>query len=115
MLQSKVKVLEKRDSDYSEASFKNSLKNDEAKKAKKSKSNSKSKNDDDDDEDDVDEKDLTEEEKDARDYQLQRGLSMVIAMTKMQMTVDDRRAVVDAENAEKEKAKESSKNKDSKK
>ncbi len=115
VLQSKVKVLEKRDSDYSEASFKNSLKNDEAKKSKKSKSNSKSKNDDDDDEDDVDEKDLTEEEKDARDYQLQRGLSMVIAMTKMQMTVDDRRAVVDAENAEKEKAKESSKNKDSKK
>ncbi|MBR4507314.1 MAG: S41 family peptidase [Alphaproteobacteria bacterium] len=103
VLQSKVKVLEKRDSDYSEASFKNSLKNDDAKKAKKSKSSdSKSKND---DEDDVDEKDLSEEEKDARDYQLQRGLSMVIAMTKMQMTVDDRRAVVDKENAEKEKTK----------
>ena len=34
---------------------------------------------------------------------------MVIAMTKMQMTVDDRRAVVTAENAEKEKAKEKAK------
>ena len=109
VLQSKVKVLEKSDSDYSEASFKNSLKNEDAKKTKKSKTtDSKSKKDDDDD-DDVDEKDLTEEEKDARDYQLQRGLSMVIAMTKMQMTVDDRRAVVTAENAEKEKAKEKAK------
>lgn len=109
VLQSKVKVLEKRDSDYSEASFKNSLKNEDAKKTRKSKTtDSKSKKDDDDD-DDVDEKDLTEEEKDARDYQLQRGLSMVIAMTKMQMTVDDRRAVVTAENAEKEKAKEKAK------
>ena len=109
VLQSKVKVLEKRDSDYSEASFKNSLKNDDAKKSKKSKSvDSKSKND---DEDDVDEKDLSEEEKDARDYQLQRGISMVIAMTKMQMTVDDRRAVVDKENAEKEKTKADTKKK----
>jgi len=115
VLQSKVKVLEKKDSDYSEASFKNSLKNDGAKKSKKNKNDSKSKADDDDD-DDVDEKDLTDEEKDARDYQLQRGISMVIAMTKMQMTVDDRRAVVDAENAEKEKAKEeAAKNKDNKK
>ena len=108
VLQSKVKVLEKRDSDYSEASFKNSLKNEDAKKTKKKTSDSdKSKSDDDDD--DIDEKDLSEEEKDARDYQLQRGISMVIAMTKMQMTVDDRRAVVDAENAEKEKAKEKAK------
>jgi carboxyl-terminal processing protease len=105
VLQSKVKVLEKRDSDYSEASFKNSLKNDEAKKSKKSK-DSDSKSDRDDDDEDVDYDDLSEEEKDARDYQLQRGISMVIAMTKMQMTVEDRRAVVTAENAEKEKAKE---------
>ncbi len=115
VLQSKVKVLEKRDSDYSEASFKNSLKNEDAKKTKKKSSDNKSSKDDDDDED-IDEKDLTEEEKDARDYQLQRGISMVIAMTKMQMTVDERRAVVDAENAEKEKAKADaeSKNKDKK-
>ncbi|MCQ2580959.1 MAG: S41 family peptidase [Alphaproteobacteria bacterium] len=107
VLQSKVKVLEKRDSDYSEASFKNSLKNEDAKKSKKTKSNdSKSGNKDDDDDEDIDYDNLSEEEKDALDYQLQRGISMVIAMTKMQMTVDERRAVVDAENAEKEKAKE---------
>ena len=106
VLQSKVKVLEKRDSDYSEASFKNSLKNEDAKKTKKSKSSddSKSRKNDDDD-DDIDFNDLSEEEKDARDYQLQRGISMVIAMTKLQMTVDDRRAEVDAENAERDKAK----------
>lgn len=112
VLQSRVKVLEKRDSDYSEASFKNSLKNEDAKKSKKSKS-SDAKNKDDDD--DVDEKDLTESEKDARDYQLQRGLSMVIAMTKMQMTAEDRRAKVDAENAKKEKAKSDAKKKENKK
>ena len=111
VLQSKVKVVEKRDSDYSEASFKNSLKNEEAEKKSKKKSSSskKSRSNDDDDDDDIDEKDLTDEEKDARDYQLQRGISMVIAMTKLNMTVDDRRAVVDAENAEKEKAKEKAK------
>ncbi len=114
VLQSKIKVLEKRDSEYSEASFKNSLKNADAKKSKKSKTtDSKSKQDDDDE--DIDEKDLTEEEKDARDYQLQRGISMVIAMTKMQMTVDDRRAEVDKENAEKEKAKADAKKKENKK
>ena len=113
VLQSRVKVLEKRDSDYSEASFKNSLKNEDAKKTKKSKSDEKKSFNDDDD--DIDEKDLTDEEKDARDYQLQRAMSMVIAMTKMQMTVDDRRAVVDAENAEKEKAKADAKKKENKK
>ena len=110
VLQSKVKVLEKRDSEYSEASFKNSLKNEDAKKSKKSKQEVKDKDGDDDD--DWDDKDLTDEEKDARDYQLQRGISMVIAMDKMQMTVEDRRAVVDAENAEKEKAKAEAKKKD---
>ncbi|MBR6752019.1 MAG: hypothetical protein IKL95_01980, partial [Alphaproteobacteria bacterium] len=104
VLQSRVKVLEKRDSDYSEASFKNSLKNEDAKKTKKTKTDDSKSRKDDEDEDDIDLNNLTEEEKDARDYQLQRGISMVIAMTKMQMTVDDRRAVVDAENAEKEKA-----------
>lgn len=110
VLQSKVKVLEKRDSEYSEASFKNSLKNEDAKKSKKS--NKEVKDKDGDDDDDWDDKDLTDEEKDARDYQLQRGISMVIAMDKMQMTVEDRRAVVDAENAEKEKAKAEAKKKD---
>ncbi len=103
VLQSRVKVLEKRDSDYSEASFKNSLKNEDAKKTKKTKTDDSKSRKDDEDEDDIDFNNLTEEEKDARDYQLQRGISMVIAMTKMQMTVDDRRAIVTAENAEKEK------------
>ena len=77
VLQSKVEVLEKRESNFSEASFRNSLKNEEAEKKAKSKSKS-------DKEDDLDDdKDLTDEEKDARDYQLQRGMEMVIAMSKM--------------------------------
>ena len=101
VLQSKVKVLEKRDSEYSEASFKNSLKNEDAKK-KKDKSE-KSESRDSDEDEDIDFLDLPQSEKDARDYQLQRGISMVIAMDKMRMTVDDRRAVVDAENADKAK------------
>ncbi len=111
VLQSRVKVLEKRDSEYSEASFKNSLKNEDAKKTKKTKSDDTKSRKDDDDDEDIDFNDLTEEEKDARDYQLQRGISMVIAMTKLQMTVEDRRAEVDAENAEKEKAQEKAREK----
>jgi len=76
VLQSKIEVVEKKESIYSEASFKNSLKNETAKKkaAKKDKG--------DDDEDDED-KELTDEEKDALDYQLQRGMDMVRAMAKM--------------------------------
>ena len=80
VLQSKIEVVEKKESTYSEASFKNSLKNDAAKKKNKDKDSKKSDKDDDDD----DEKDLTDEEKDARDYQLQRGIGMVIALAKMQ-------------------------------
>lgn len=80
VLQSKLEVLEKRESTYSEASFRNSLKNDAAeKKAKKKSEKSESKSSDDDDED----RELTDEEKDAKDYQLQRGMEMVIAMSKM--------------------------------
>ena len=79
-MQSKLEVLEKRESTYSEASFRNSLKNDAAeKKAKKKSEKSESKSSDDDDED----RELTDEEKDAKDYQLQRGMEMVIAMSKM--------------------------------
>ena len=61
---------------YSEASFKNALKNEEAKKkaAKKDKAE---------DEDEAEDKELTDEEKDALDYQLQRGMDMVRAMHKM--------------------------------
>ncbi len=72
VLQSKLEVVEKRDSDYSEASFKNSLKNDKAKKKGMKKS------------DDEEDKELTDEEKDAQDYQLQRGMDMVIALSKLQ-------------------------------
>ncbi len=73
VLQSKIEVIEKKESTYSEASFKNALKNEQAKK----KSDKKDK-----DEEDV--KDLTDEEKDALDYQLQRAMDMVVAMGKLQ-------------------------------
>lgn len=76
VLQSKLEVIEKRNSDYSEASFKNSLKNDKSKKSESKKT--------DDDED----KELTDEEKDAQDYQLQRAMDMVIAMGKIQERKD---------------------------
>ncbi len=80
VLQSKVEVIEKKESVYSEASFKNSLKNDAAKKKNKDKDTAKSARD---DVDEDDEANLTDEEKDARDYQLQRGIDMVIAMARM--------------------------------
>ena len=70
VLQSKLEVLEKRDSMYSEASFKNALKNEQAKKKSDKKS-------------DDDKEELTDEEKDALDYQLQRAMDMVIAMGKL--------------------------------
>ena len=76
-MHSKVEVLEKKESSYSEASFKNSLKNEQAEKKNKKK-------DKDDTDSDEEDKDLTDEEKDALDYQLQRAMDMVIAMSKMQ-------------------------------
>ncbi len=80
VLHSKVEVLEKRESMYSEATFKNSLKNDKSKKKNKKKS---AKDDKDTDDEDISFEDLTDEEKDARDYQLQRAMEMVIAMDAM--------------------------------
>ncbi len=82
VLQSEIKVLEKKESTYSEASFKNSLKNENAKKKQK-------KSDSDDENADVkaSDEELTDEEKDARDYQLQRGMNMVRAMAKMKSRV----------------------------
>lgn len=80
VLQSKIEVIEKKESMYSEASFKNSLKNDKSKKKDKKKSD---KGDSDADED-TPFAELSDEEKDARDYQLQRAMGMVIAMGKMQ-------------------------------
>ncbi len=70
VLHSKVEVLEKKDSMYSEASFKNSLKNEAAKKKDAKKG-------------DDDQEELTDEEKDALDYQLQRAMEMVVAMDKV--------------------------------
>ena len=78
VLQSKVEKIEKRESFYSEASFRNALKNEEAEKKAKKKAEKTDKKDDDDDD-----RELTDEEKDARDYQLQRGMEMVIALSKM--------------------------------
>ena len=75
VLQSKVEAIEKRESAYSEASFRNSLKNDAAQKKARAKEKSDKKDD--------DEENLTDEEKDARDYQLQRGMEMVIALSKL--------------------------------
>lgn len=80
VLHSKVEVLEKKESMYSEASFKNSLKNDKSKKKKDKKSDRK----DEEDDEETPFAELTDEEKDARDYQLQRAMEMVIAMDKMQ-------------------------------
>ncbi len=80
VLQSKVEVIEKKESMYSEASFKNSLKNDKSRKKDKKKSDA----DDSDSDDETPFEELTDEEKDARDYQLQRAMGMVVAMGKMQ-------------------------------
>ena len=80
VLQSKIEVIEKKESMYSEASFKNSLKNDKSKKKDKKKADK----DDSDADDETPFAELSDEEKDARDYQLQRAMGMVIAMGKMQ-------------------------------
>ena len=102
VLQSKIEVLERKESLYSEASFKNSLKNEEAEKKDKDKS------------DDAD-RELTDEEKDALDYQLQRAMDMVRAMAKLQerakivpMTPDDDVADVADDDTAKENDKDSS-------
>ncbi len=72
VLQSKVETIERKESLYSEASFKNALKNESAKKKADKKA------------DDDDAPELTDAEKDALDYQLQRGMDMVRAMSKLQ-------------------------------
>ena len=74
-------MIEKKESTYSEASFKNSLKNDAAKKKDKNKDSKKSDKEDDEEDDELN---LSDEEKDARDYQLQRAIDMVIAMAHVQ-------------------------------
>lgn len=77
VLQSKIEILEKKEGLFSEASFKNALKNEKL-DDKKSKKSAKDDNGDNDDKDD-----LTDAEKDARDYQLQRAMDMVVAMAKL--------------------------------
>lgn len=74
VLQSKIETIERKESLYSEASFKNALKNENAKKKADKKS----------DDDDAD-TELTDEEKDALDYQLQRAMDMVRAMSKLKL------------------------------
>jgi hypothetical protein len=80
-LQSKLEVLEKKESMYSEASFKNALKNEQAKKKSDKKSDK-----------DKEKEELTDEEKDAQDYQLQRAMDMVIAMGKLQNRQDEKQS-----------------------
>ena len=75
VLQSKIEVLERKESLYSEASFKNALKNEEAEKKNKDKS-------------DDDDAELSDAEKDALDYQLQRAMDMVRAMSKLKERAD---------------------------
>ena len=83
VLQSKVKTLEKKESMFTEATFNNSLKNDASNKGDSSKKKDSKKSDDFDEDDDEDILNLTDEEKDARDYQLQRALDMVRALSKV--------------------------------
>ncbi len=80
VLQSKLETIEKKEALFTEATFKNSLKNDASKKNDKSKKKDDKKSKDDDDEEDF--LNLTDEEKDARDYQLQRAMDMVRALSK---------------------------------
>ena len=82
VLQSKIETIEKKESLFTEATFNNSLKNDASKKkdsGNKKKDSKKSKDEDEDD----NYLNLTDEEKDARDYQLQRALDMVRALSKV--------------------------------
>ena len=110
VLQSKVEVIEKKESLFTEATFKNSLKNDSSKKKEsgKKKDSKKSKNDDD-DKDDEDFLNLTDEEKDARDYQLQRAMDMVRAMSKIG------KKNIEQEKSDKKETKKDDKKSDSKK
>ncbi len=82
VLQSKIETLEKKESLFTEATFNNSLKNDASKKKDKNDKKDAKKSDKSDDEDEYF-TNLTDEEKDARDYQLQRALDMVRALSKV--------------------------------
>lgn len=107
VLQSKVETIEKKERLFSEASFNNSLKNDASKKkdSNKKKDDKRSGKSDDEEEDYLN---LTDEEKDARDYQLQRAMDMVRALSKV-----GKKNLEKVENTPKEEIKKE--NKDSKK
>ncbi len=68
VLQSKVEILEKKQATYTEAAFKNALENETKNQKRKTK----------------DDSELTEEEKEANDYQMQRALDMVRALSKIE-------------------------------
>ena len=109
VLQSKIETIEKKESIFTEATFNNSLKNDVSKKkdnAKKKDSKKSEKNDDDEDEDYLS---LTDEEKDARDYQLQRALDMVRALSKVGKKNLEKIEDAPKDDAKKEESKESKK------
>ncbi len=103
VLHSKVEVLEKRESMYSEASFKNSLKNEKAKKKEAKKDQHKDK-----ETADSEKEELTDAEKDALDYQLQRAMDMVRAMSRLQANARPA-AEIAKENADKDAATQSEK------
>jgi carboxyl-terminal processing protease len=81
VLQSKVETLEKKEALFTEATFNNSLKNDASNKKDKAKKKDSKKSEKSDDEEE-DYLTLSDEEKDARDYQLQRAMDMVRALSK---------------------------------
>ena len=83
VLQSKLEVLEKKEALFTEATFNNSLKNDASNKKDKAKKKDSKKSKDNDDDEEEDYLSLTDEEKDARDYQLQRAMDMVRALSKV--------------------------------
>ena len=83
VLQSKLEVLEKKESIFTEATFNNSLKNDASKKSEKTKKKDSKKSSKSDDDEEEDYLSLSDEEKDARDYQLQRAMDMVRALSKV--------------------------------
>ena len=68
---------------FTEATFKNSLKNDSSAKKDKSKKKDSKKSEKSDDDEEEDYLSLSDEEKDARDYQLQRAMDMVRALSKV--------------------------------
>ncbi len=83
VLQSKIETIEKKEALFTEATFNNSLKNDASNKNNKSKKKDSKKSEKSDDDDEEDYLSLSDEEKDARDYQLQRAMDMVRALSKV--------------------------------